>query len=960
MKGLAVSGTAGMFLKKLSQKLAGGLMFTALLLSFASFAFAESPQLPGFSLDDIDKQDNDILNLDLSQVDMNSPAAFQDVPKDHWAYKAVQRLASLGLLEGYSGSEFRGDQVVTRYELAVIVAKMLDNYNKYLQNGYIERNVPVERNWPDASEFPQPQITYTPEPVTNARTLPQTVQMKRIQEPPPGPLSAPVEAPSYIPSQPAPSVQPSSRPYSQDELQLKSGPGAYGSSYGNSQPVIKSGPISARHSGPKIIVDSAGSKPATDTPKAAATDTSKTATPPKPADSKDKSKDKAATDKSKDAAKDSTAGEDKSGSKKAAKVPKELKAASAKYELTEKDVEIFDALVKYVKDELKTMKKELSKDIAEVKKSSKKNEGDIEKLELEDQRFRVTGGASFYLHSSEVTVGAKDDTRTGVDDYSSAWFSVYSKPRKYDDLTFTTDIYGNSPRISYQDYAQSKANFKLRTMYLGPTSLSLSPLTIFGTSYTGVNSSILLNKYNINVGIGRTDASNYLYGVSLQTNFLGNPSSFLYFSRFLSFQDKDVFNNYTSGGQYGCHRVDANWEDRFYPIGSWTAESTACLPPEKNGVTSVFLNTPTKFKEWTFMGEYAHSSYFREGFNLTMKNTNATTANYANAFLPADMYKTWRPIPEKRDSDEALLAILTYNKGPINIFPLGYAKLGHNFVSRYFGLPGFDTSSLNLSVLPIKIQSLDLFIIRPTITKTEDKWKADATYIVGGEISPMFLDPSGMTSQPTIINTVKIIDRLNNRKSDADLRLSFLTSSITYYVSDKISMTAGFNRTRVALGPACVDANETNVKNDFGTQVYYEIGNGITNCNHSSPQFDNQDLNPMIRYNQDSQNYSFYWRTSQKGEYSLGYSKSKSDPKISLGAGKSTDDLFLSLISASETYSFNQSIRYRLTDVSSVQFWYNTNYYRPRQYISRVGDPIAWTQDHQNSSDVGFRLDMSF
>ena len=43
---------------------------------------------------------------------------FSDVPADHWAYDAVSQLASDGVIEGYGDTTFRGNQNITRYEMA--------------------------------------------------------------------------------------------------------------------------------------------------------------------------------------------------------------------------------------------------------------------------------------------------------------------------------------------------------------------------------------------------------------------------------------------------------------------------------------------------------------------------------------------------------------------------------------------------------------------------------------------------------------------------------------------------------------------------------------------------------------------------------------------------------------------------------------------------------------------------
>ncbi len=48
------------------------------------------------------------------------PVLFSDVPKSHWARKAVERLVSAGLIANNT-SRFRGNKGVTRYELAVVL-----------------------------------------------------------------------------------------------------------------------------------------------------------------------------------------------------------------------------------------------------------------------------------------------------------------------------------------------------------------------------------------------------------------------------------------------------------------------------------------------------------------------------------------------------------------------------------------------------------------------------------------------------------------------------------------------------------------------------------------------------------------------------------------------------------------------------------------------------------------------
>ena len=50
---------------------------------------------------------------------------FSDVPAGHWAYDSIRKLAAAGIIEGYGDDTFRGDRLMTRYEMAQIVAKAL-------------------------------------------------------------------------------------------------------------------------------------------------------------------------------------------------------------------------------------------------------------------------------------------------------------------------------------------------------------------------------------------------------------------------------------------------------------------------------------------------------------------------------------------------------------------------------------------------------------------------------------------------------------------------------------------------------------------------------------------------------------------------------------------------------------------------------------------------------------------
>ena len=51
----------------------------------------------------------------------------EDLPVNHWAYESVNTLIDRGYLDLYDDDTFRGDNTLTRYEMAVIIARMLED-----------------------------------------------------------------------------------------------------------------------------------------------------------------------------------------------------------------------------------------------------------------------------------------------------------------------------------------------------------------------------------------------------------------------------------------------------------------------------------------------------------------------------------------------------------------------------------------------------------------------------------------------------------------------------------------------------------------------------------------------------------------------------------------------------------------------------------------------------------------
>ncbi len=52
---------------------------------------------------------------------------FADVPTGSWVYDALTQLQKAGIIEGYTDGAFKGDKVLSRYEVAIIVGRAVEN-----------------------------------------------------------------------------------------------------------------------------------------------------------------------------------------------------------------------------------------------------------------------------------------------------------------------------------------------------------------------------------------------------------------------------------------------------------------------------------------------------------------------------------------------------------------------------------------------------------------------------------------------------------------------------------------------------------------------------------------------------------------------------------------------------------------------------------------------------------------
>ena len=61
--------------------------------------------------------------------------SFYDLDSTHWAYESVRELADLGILTGYPDGRFDGTRATTRYEVAVVAARLLEYVDQATGSG---------------------------------------------------------------------------------------------------------------------------------------------------------------------------------------------------------------------------------------------------------------------------------------------------------------------------------------------------------------------------------------------------------------------------------------------------------------------------------------------------------------------------------------------------------------------------------------------------------------------------------------------------------------------------------------------------------------------------------------------------------------------------------------------------------------------------------------------------------
>lgn len=70
---------------------------------------------------------------------------FRDVPVDHFSYQAIDELVQSGVMQGYPDGTFKGRKVITRYEFAVMIAKLLAKIDSAKSKGIANPVAPQDQ-----------------------------------------------------------------------------------------------------------------------------------------------------------------------------------------------------------------------------------------------------------------------------------------------------------------------------------------------------------------------------------------------------------------------------------------------------------------------------------------------------------------------------------------------------------------------------------------------------------------------------------------------------------------------------------------------------------------------------------------------------------------------------------------------------------------------------------------------
>lgn len=837
------------------------------------------------------------------ESEFSSP--FEDVTPDHWAYKAVMHLAEIGLLEGGEGKNFLGDQVVTRYELAVLISRMLDNYIKLQDSGgtlTIRRQVELPRTETAA----QPPTTH-----------PGEVTIRRI---------------------------------SPNERIIV--PGAGGKTLFRSGPATLTGTAPIAPVTP-VLVEPPALMGIEEIEKKIDLTQKDVETLEKLVNSFKKE----LKDVSKEFKKE--LGEIKKISLKNEKQINSLKEENERFSVTGENEFIYyswgathgrefgeldqldeatdecpatypNCLTDFFNNSSRVVMREVQLvDILTIDLHSKPKPNENLTLDAKIRSINHLSGSGGFLYYQD-----------GMTDRSL--YAYKKRSRSSLELQEISLFYDNSA-----EKAGKPKNFKLREIRLGEFSTTYSPLTTLGTLLTGAHFQFTLNKYSLNMFAAREmrhpssmffsqlyrDGNGdlldpkdtrffdrYFYGANVQFPLFGEERAMSGVTKVFLFDDEDT--TYP-----GCLGHTGSWVDINPDIDTRSMKEASsdilnkdifCLPPEKNSVTSFFTRYPI-FKNVILTGEYAHSTYYKTEYFAMKPDQEA--CDWLGTSGSINCYK----IPENDDHDDAFLLMLEYSKPPLRIFPLGYIRLGPRFVSDHLGMPGMDMSSFSLSFLPINLQSLEVFMAGAGIDQISKKnYAYDTMYIKIKETRPMQFDVGELLAsfatsdtKATISDVLpKPISFFNRRGTK--LGINVWMNNFKYNISEKISMKAGFTDVSVSLPESCLDNDLVLIKDDNGTAVDIQYGDGVTQCESQGGTDTVENFGIKMKYRKHK--YTLDWKTSKNTDLTSTFTINETD--LAFTYNPTVESVIKDLAPRGKYYHMGSVLTHRLTTSTSIKIGY--------------------------------------
>jgi len=110
-------------------------------------------------------------------------SSFPDVPSNHWAYEAVNELVAAGIIEGYPDGTYKGQQSLTRYEIAMMVSRALDNIAAE-REAMMDRIVALEEEEPEVVVEEKAPAGLTSEQAQDVAAIVKALIQKNMPEVP--------------------------------------------------------------------------------------------------------------------------------------------------------------------------------------------------------------------------------------------------------------------------------------------------------------------------------------------------------------------------------------------------------------------------------------------------------------------------------------------------------------------------------------------------------------------------------------------------------------------------------------------------------------------------------------------------------------------------------------------------------------------------------------------------------